>query len=241
MSGTANLNAPFITAAQDQKEVTANAAFARFDAALTETLAVSVASGNAVPTAEQVRPAFRLAVTGASTAGRTVTLPILKKPHVISLDAASTNSVSIVRGTASVTVYPGATVLVMTDGTTNGLVRLGEHGVDRSVVWVRGAPSADEIVARWQVQEASVVLPNLLGWDAQADTAADASAVFSVRKNGTAVGTLTWAAAGTVPTLATTAGAAQSFAAGDYIDVRAPASADATLSDIFFHLLLIRS
>lgn len=241
MSGTANLNAPFIVASQNQKEVTANAAFTRFDAALTETLAVNVSSGNATPTAEEVRAAYRILITGATTAGRTITMPSMKKPIDVSLASNSTQTVSIVRGTASFTLYPGCTTRVITDGTTNGMVRLGEHGPEVNRIWIRGAPSASEVVARWQVQETSVVLPNLLGWDAQADTAADSTTVFNVRKNGSNVGTLTWAAAGTVPTLATSSGVPVTYAAGDYFDVQAPSSPDLTLSDIFLHILLIRS
>jgi hypothetical protein len=241
MSGTTNLNAPLITASQNQKEVTANAAFARFDAALTETLAVSVASANAAPTAEEVRAAFLLAVSGATTAGRTVTLPVMKKPAVVTLDAASTKAVSIVRGTKSFTLYPGGALEVYTTGDANGLVRIGEFGPARRDHWVRGVPDDDEIIARWQVQEGSVLLPDLLGWDVQADTAATASTVFQVRREGSQVGTITFAISGTVPTYATTSNAAQSFTAGEFIDIKGPATADATLAGIFFHSLLMRA
>lgn len=241
MSGTTNLNLIYVQAAQNLKEVTLSEMMDRVDDVLTETLAISVSGGNATPTAAQIRECFLVLISGATVAGRTVTLPVMKKPTFFRLDPASTKSVSIVRGTTSYVLYPGAVLRLMTDGTTNGMYRLSEHGPDRREVQVRGAPSASEVFLRTQIQEASVLLPDALGCDAEADVAATGSTVFEIRKNGVAVGTITWAAAGTVPTFATTSGAAQSFATGDYFDIAAPASADATLSDIFFHIMLVRS
>ena len=85
-----------------------------------------------------------------------------------------------------------------------------------------------------------VLLPDLLGWSFVADAVAAASTFWSVRRNGSAVGTLTWAAAGTVPTLATTGGAAQPFAIDDFFDVVAAASADLTLADVSGTIMLVR-
>lgn len=241
MSGTTNLNAPLITASQNQKEVTANAAFARFDAALTATLAVSVSGGNAAPTAEEYRAAARVLVSGATTDGRTLTLPILKRPMLIKLAAASTKAITIVRGTQSRTLLPGGALEVYTDGTSNGLDVMGEHGPYRAPLWIRGAPSNSEILTRWQVKgDPLVLLPNMLGWSVVADTPATAITVWSVRKNGSAVGTLTWAAAGTVPVLATTSGAAQTFAVDDFFDLIAATTADVSLADVSGTILMMR-
>lgn len=241
MSGTANRNAPYIAASQNNKYLTHNQGLDRLDAATSETLALSVASGNAAPTAEQYRAAMRIALSGATSSGRTLTLPIVKQPISVTLAAASTKTVSIVRGSSSFTLYPGVTADLYTDGTANGLLLLAEHGVYRPALWVRGAPSNGEIVHRWKAPHAFTLLPDLLGWVVEADIAADSTAVFEVRKNGTAVATLTWAAAGTTPTLATTGNAAQSFAAGDFFDIKGPASADATLGDISIVPALVRA
>lgn len=242
MSATTNLNAPFVVAGQNQKEVTLNSGMSRFDAAITANLALSVASGNVAPTQEEVRAAARLSITGATTSGRTVTWPAVQKPFYASLDAASTHPVTIVRGSASRTLWPGATLHLYSDGTTNSLVRLAEFGPYRIVSWLRGLPGNDEVVVRFKVWEGHVLLPDLRGWaETIADTAATATTVFDVRRNGTTVGTLTWSAAGTVPALATSGGAAQSFSAGDFFDIKGPATADATLSDIAFSIMLIRS
>lgn len=241
MSATPNLAIPYIAAGQNQKEATHSTGMALLDAAITETLAVSVSASNAAPTAPQVRRAARIAITGATTSGRTVTLPLVKRPLFVSLDAASTKAVGIVRGSTSVTLLPGASLYLYADGTANGLLRMGEFGLYRAPIWVRGVPSNSEILTRWQVKDQPLVLlPDLLGWSFVADAAAAASTVWSVRRNGSAVGTLTWGAAGTVPTLATTGGAAQTFAIDDFFDVVAAASADLTLADVSGTIMLVR-
>lgn len=241
MSATTNLAIPYITASQNQKEVTHSTGMALLDAALTEGLAVSVSAGNATPSAAQYRACARIAITGATTAGRTVTLPAVKRPIFVSLDAASTKSVSIVRGSASFIILPGAHLYLYTDGTANGLIRLGEFGPYRAAQWVRGTPGAGELLYRFRVPEASTLLPDLLGWSAQGDVAATASSVFDVRKNGATVGSITFAAAGTVATLTTSGGTAVSLAANDFLDVVAPSPADATLADVTLSILIVRS
>jgi hypothetical protein len=239
MSGTTNLNAPYISAGQNQKEVTHAAALDRFDAAMTAAVAASVASGNyTFSDPNTYRACAIVNISGATTAGRTVTLPAIRKPIIAALDTASTKSVAIVRGSSSFALFPGCRLHLYGDGT--GLTRIAEFGPQRTVTWVTGSPDADEILVRFKVQEASILIADLLGWQSVADVAADATPVFSVRKNGSEVGTLTWAATGTTPTLATAANATVSFAAGDYFDIKAPSSPDATLSDIFIHHMLVR-
>lgn len=241
MSATANLAIPYITASQQQKEVTHSTGMALLDAAITETLDISVAAGNAEPTATQVRQAARISITGATTSGRTVTLPVLKRPLFISLDAASTKGVSILRGSSSITILPGCSHYLYTDGTANGLIQIGEYGLYRAPIWVRGVPSDGEILMRWQVKDRPLILlPDMLGCSFIADTAAAAGTVWSVRRSGSAVGTLTWGAAGTVPTLATTGNAAQAFAVDDFFDLTAATTADATLGDVSGTIMLVR-
>ncbi len=64
---------------------------------------------------------------------------------------------------------------------------------------------------------------------AKSQVAATASSIFTIRKNGTQVGTITFSAAGTVGVISFSV---TSVAANDVITVQAPASADATLADI---------
>ena len=65
-----------------------------------------------------------------------------------------------------------------------------------------------------------------------AGTAATASTTFTIRKNGTQIGTMVFAAAGTTATFSITS--ATSFAAGDRLTVVGPATADTTLADVGF-------
>jgi hypothetical protein len=60
-------------------------------------------------------------------------------------------------------------------------------------------------------------------------TPAGATAVFSLRKNGAAIGTATFSNGSRVGVVALSGGT-QTLAAGDYVDVAAPASPDAALT-----------
>ncbi len=76
-----------------------------------------------------------------------------------------------------------------------------------------------------------IVLPvSLTGSRGHADIAATAQTDFSIKKNGVSIGTIRWAAAGTVPTYIFAAEV--SLAAADRLTVDAPASPDATLAGI---------
>lgn len=74
-----------------------------------------------------------------------------------------------------------------------------------------------------------------------AKTAATGSPVFTIYQNGTAVGTITWAAAATTPTLATTSGAAFALSVGDIITITGPATPDTTLSNWSVTLVCTRT
>jgi len=63
---------------------------------------------------------------------------------------------------------------------------------------------------------------------ARAEIAATASTVFTIKRNGTSVATVTFAAAATVGTWS----AGVTWVDGDFVTVEPPATPDATLSDI---------
>jgi hypothetical protein len=75
---------------------------------------------------------------------------------------------------------------------------------------------------------------NLVGSQAVAKTAATAQADFSVKVNGVAKGTIRWGAAATVATFVWAAAVA--LAAGDRLEILAPAAADGTLADLTWTL-----
>lgn len=99
-----------------------------------------------------------------------------------------------------------------------------------------GIPTASAKVVSVPVARAVGFVANFSGSYGAASAAATASTAFDVQKNGSSIGTITFAAAASTATFTTTAGAAQSLAAGDVISIIAPASPDATLADPGFVL-----
>lgn len=98
-----------------------------------------------------------------------------------------------------------------------------------------GKPTAAEVVYRHRAGRAFTLPANLANSKVIASTAAAASSVFSVKKNGTQVATFTFAAAGVTATYSTQA--LVSFAIGDLLTITAPATADANLADIDYTIL----
>jgi hypothetical protein len=122
---TPNLAIPLIVASQNQKEVTANAAFTALDRAITGTFVADVAADNVSLTVTMYREALGVRVINATVPGRTVTLPPVERYALISVDdATSTESVTVQRGTASVVVPAGSAALIRTDGTADGLAMI---------------------------------------------------------------------------------------------------------------------
>lgn len=122
MSG--NLGITQIAAAQNQKEVTANAALLRLDAAMTGVFDANLATANVTVTAAQMQQALLIRAISATVAGRTVTLPAVNRIILLHNDVANTQSVGFIRGTTTLTLLAGQTVIARVDGTANGLVSL---------------------------------------------------------------------------------------------------------------------
>ena len=97
-------------------------------------------------------------------------------------------------------------------------------------------PASSAKIIRIPVARAVNFAANFSGSYAKAGTAATGSTAFDVQKNGSSIGTITFASSGTSATFTTSGGAAQSLAAGDILSIIAPGTADATLADIGFVL-----
>lgn len=94
---------------------------------------------------------------------------------------------------------------------------------------ILGKPDASAVVGRFIAVRAYKLAAAFAGAYAKSGVAATASTILLVKKNGTQVGTVTFAAAGTTGTFA--AATETSFAVGDVLTVTAPASQDATFAD----------
>lgn len=93
------------------------------------------------------------------------------------------------------------------------------------------APTNAQVIFTWVAPVALTFKAGLADCQAKAGTAATASAALALKKNGgTAFGTCTFAAEGTVGTWA--AAAQTEFAAGDVLTITGPATADASLAGI---------
>jgi hypothetical protein len=94
-----------------------------------------------------------------------------------------------------------------------------------------GEPTDAAIILRVPVARAVSFPANFSGSYAKASAASTGTVAVDVKKNGSSIGTITFTTSAT-GTFASSGGSAQSLAAGDVIELVAPATADATLADI---------
>lgn len=91
-------------------------------------------------------------------------------------------------------------------------------------------PENSAVILRYVFPRVGNFPSNFTSSVAVAGTAATASTVFSIKKNGSQVGTITFAASGTTGIFATSG--TVSFAASDLLTIVGPASADATIANL---------
>lgn len=94
---------------------------------------------------------------------------------------------------------------------------------------INGKPSNSATVLAFTAVRAFTLPASFTGSVSKSGVSATASSVFTVNKNGTSIGTITFAAAGSTGTFA---GAGGTFAVSDLLTIVAPASSDSTLADI---------
>ncbi|MFG7180662.1 hypothetical protein ACGYQ5_14135 [Burkholderia pseudomallei] len=167
----------------------------------------------------------------------------------VTLTASATNYVYADSTTGAVTVstsaYPSGAIPLYTvvAGTTTvtsytDCRTLQPYGLTQAAVYdvggyVEGLSSASEQV--WQFYSPRAwTLPSGASGGAKAQTGsgATASTTYSVTRNGTAIGTLTFGAGSTTGTVSITS--AVSVAAGDLLGLTAPATPDTTLANFAF-------
>lgn len=141
-------------------------------------------------------------------------------------------------GGTGITVRDGQKAALYCDGTN--VLELFDL-VDRAYDvggFLAGVPGASEI-AYLMVAVRKYLLPvDLTGSQGYALTAATAQTDFDIRRNGASIGTMRFAISGTVATFIFAT--ETEFVAGDRLRVVAPASPDATLSNIAFTFAGIR-
>ncbi len=94
---------------------------------------------------------------------------------------------------------------------------------------IEGKPSANTTIFSFAVPRAFSIPSSFFGSQALAVTAAAESSVFTISKNASSIGTLTFATGSAIGSFS---GAGASFVAGDRLSITSPGTQDATLQNI---------
>lgn len=187
-------------------------------------------------------------LTGTLTGNRNLIVPDFEKTYLIRNATGGAFDVTVKTSAqlGGEVVTQGASAVVFCDGTdvlSQTIEGIPAGATEPFVVgaWKNGAPAANERVLGFVVPGGvtGVELPaNATNSQAESETSATAQTDFDLQKNGSSIGTIRWAAAGTVATFVSVS--LTTFAAGDTIEIQAPGTPDSTLANLYFTLLLSR-
>jgi len=124
MAETPNLDITLLEEDQASKFATVNSAIVALENAITERVEADVTSGNVTLTDVQLEAAILVEITNATTAGRVVTLPAVRKLIIVTSSASNTESVTFQVGTTQATLNPGRGSIAFLDGTADGMLTI---------------------------------------------------------------------------------------------------------------------
>lgn len=233
MTGTTRLSLPYVVSGQAQGEVPHNDALDKLDARIDATLTVDLSAGNGTASLAAIQQAAVIVGSGATVA-RNLTLDPFKGYRWIRNTGTAVVSVKV--GSTTIDLPGGALAMFSGDGTTNGLAQIGPtfrniafDAIDVAS-FMPGQPGDNAKVIAIVFARAVSFPINFAGSYLKAGAAATADSVYTVKKNGSSIGTITVAASGTTGTFSVAS--AQSFAAGDVLNIIAPTPQDGTLADV---------
>ena len=185
---TPNLAIAHIQASQDQKEVTANAAFDALDLAMTESGLLDVSAGGTVSVpAAQARGLVRLVLTGAPGTAVTVEFPAVKRLILLRNEADAVATITRAGGAAEATVEPGDQRLLYLSG--GGVQPAAREIYDFGFVSM-ATPGPGDVIGK-VVMPRDVLLPaGLKGAVGHVDVPPDAAWSVDVTVDGLSVGTI---------------------------------------------------
>ena len=214
---TPNLAIAHIAASQDQKEVTANAAFDALDLAMTATLAVDCSAGGTVSvSAADLRRNVRLVLGGAPGAG--FTLELAGVPRLLALRNATDAEASLTNTAGSETVDLPAGAELMIHSGPDGVAGVGAAGggaYDFGMV-AFAAPPPGAVIGKVVIPRAIVIPAGFAGARGDVDTPPAADWTVDVTRNGLSIGTVTVSTTGAFA-FATIANSAVPIAPGDVL------------------------
>lgn len=120
---------------QHRSYETVNEGLTAIEDLISRPLPVDVSGGNVSVTLAQIRRHVNLDVAGATTAGRTVTVPQLRRLFTVRSASANTQTWDLVRGSTTIQFGPGAKALVYTDGTADGISAIASSDLPGLGIW----------------------------------------------------------------------------------------------------------
>lgn len=237
---TPNLAITHVAAAQNQKEVTINDALDRLDLAMNDTIDIDCTAGNTSASQGAYRENFLLRLTGTPAADFTLTLPDGKR--VVAIQNTTARLATLRTATPGATLALGAGELSLVASRGSDLVALSaaaQGGLYDMGVFIAGQPVGSARVFQYVFPRSVSFPPGLTASRGRSGTGAGAAASFMLRRNGSNIGSMDFAAGASVATFTLPAGIG--FGPGDVLEVLAPAPPDATLADISLTLVGARA
>lgn len=240
MSNSPILAIPEIGPTQTNKYITHNDAIARLEASTNSIFTnASVGAGPIALTEDQATSYFVYVFSGASGAFD-VTFPSTINGNnakrvfaVRNSDTVNTMTVKASTGLGTSIAVPAVSSAIIyqnfQDMYAISVGTTAPESYDLGV-YVPAQPGDAAEVLKFVAVRAFTIADDFAGSRAHVGTNPTATAVFTVRKNGASVGTLSISTVG-APTFATSGGAT-SFAVGDRLSITAPTPQDATLADV---------
>lgn len=241
MVTTPNLGITHLTSNQNQPEVTVNAAIDQLDNAMNREFPITV-TGNVVIAAADFNANYRFVLTGSPASDFLVTIP--ENQRVFSLQN-DTSKVATVENLASPTgatveIQPYSGAVMQTDGSD-----VTVEGREFFIAgFISGTAASDQFMLRFKAPFDFTIKAGAPGSQASVGTnpqdgGSPSQAVFTLEKNGSSFGDVTFGDDGT-PTFNVASDAA--FVRGtDVLEIAAPFTADSALADINITLAGVRT
>lgn len=235
MATSPNLLITHVTAGQRGKTTTINEAVDALDAATQGVASVTVADlASVFIDLPAFYEAFLIRVQGSTASDPSLIVPDGNRFFCVENNANRALQVDVLGGSSPVSVPAGDALLLMArTGAIRAVAPPGTQVYDIGG-GMPGSPTADEVVLGYVAPRAFTLPAGASASRAQCLTSATATTVFSIQRDGSTWGTITFPPDGIVGTFI--ASAAVPFVAGERLTVVAPNPADATLADLFITL-----